>query len=62
MILGSEGNFGIITEVVLRVRPLPEKRIYDSIIFPNFDYGLTFMKEMGLSRCRPASVRTVDNL
>jgi len=40
MILGSEGNFGIITEVVLRVRPLPEIRIYDSIIFPNFDYGL----------------------
>jgi len=40
IILGSEGNFGIITEVVLRVRPLPEVRIYDSIIFPNFDYGL----------------------
>jgi len=36
MILGSEGNFGIITEAVLKVKPVPESRIYNSIIFPNF--------------------------
>ena len=47
MILGSEGNFGIITEVILRVRPLYEARIYNSVIFPNFDHGLAFMHEMG---------------
>ena len=62
MILGSEGNFGIITEIVLRVRPLYEARIYQSIIFPDFDHGLAFMNEMGHSGCWPASVRTVDNL
>lgn len=61
MILGSEGNFGIITEVVFRIRPLFEARIYNSIIFPDFDHGLAFVHEMGQSGCWPASVRTVDN-
>ncbi len=28
LVLGSEGSFGIITEVTLRVRPLPEMRKY----------------------------------
>ena len=43
MILGSEGNFGIITEVVLRIRPMYEARVYNSIIFPDMDHGLAFM-------------------
>jgi len=46
MMLGSEGNFGIITEVVLRIRLLPEVRKYNSIIFPDFEHGLSFMNEM----------------
>jgi alkyldihydroxyacetonephosphate synthase len=62
MILGSEGNFGIITDIVLRVRPIYEVRMYNSIIFPDFDHGLAFMREMGQSGCWPASIRTVDNL
>lgn len=36
LILGSEGNLGIITEVVFKVRPLPEQRLYESFIFPDF--------------------------
>jgi alkyldihydroxyacetonephosphate synthase len=35
-ILGHEGNFGIITECVIKLRPLPEVRIYESIIFHDF--------------------------
>ena len=45
--MGSEGNFGIITEVVLRIRPVPEVREFQSIIFPDFAHGLAFMKELG---------------
>ena len=38
--LGSEGSFGIITEVGLRVRPLPEKKVYEGMLFPTFDAGV----------------------
>lgn len=27
-ILGHEGNFGIITEVIIKLRPIPEAHIY----------------------------------
>lgn len=38
-ILGSEGNFGIITEAVVKLRNVPEKIVFDSIIFHDFDLG-----------------------
>jgi alkyldihydroxyacetonephosphate synthase len=42
-ILGHEGNFGIITECVIKLRPLPEVRIYESILFHDFESGTQFM-------------------
>ena len=44
-ILGHEGNFGIITECILKIRPIPEAHIYESIIFHEFDLGIKFMYE-----------------
>lgn len=44
--LGSEGMFGVITEVTLRIRPVPEVRRYGSIVFPDFREGVNFMREM----------------
>lgn len=62
MILGSEGNFGVITEAVLRIRPIPQVKTYGSIIFPNFEVGIKFMEEMARGRIWPASIRLVDNI
>lgn len=42
-ILGHEGNFGIITECTIKIRPLPEARVFDSIIFHDFESGCQFM-------------------
>ena len=39
LILGQEGNFGVVTEVIIRVRPVPEVSNFASIIFPNFEIG-----------------------
>jgi alkyldihydroxyacetonephosphate synthase len=61
LVMGSEGNYGIITEAVLRVRPIPEVKIYDSILFYDFEQGIKFMYEVSSLRQYPASLRLVDN-
>jgi alkyldihydroxyacetonephosphate synthase len=61
VILGSEGTYGVITEGVVKVQPLPECRIFGAIVFPRFDDGVAFMREVAYHRAQPASVRLVDN-
>lgn len=61
MILGSEGTLGVITEVTLKLRPLPECRKYGSIIMPNLERGIAFMREVARRQLKPASIRLVDN-
>ena len=62
IILGSEGNFGIITEAILRVREVPKVRRYGSIVFPDWESGYKFMYDVARSRVWPASIRLVDNI
>ena len=62
MVLGSEGTLGVVTEVTLKLRPLPEVKRYGSIIFPNFESGVAFMREVAKLRIAPASIRLVDNM
>ena len=45
-ILGSEGNFGIITEAIIKVKNIPEKTVYDSILFYNYEIGINFMYDV----------------
>lgn len=59
IIIGSEGSFGVITEVVLKIRPLPECKRYGSIVFPTFEDGFNCMRDIAFHRCQPASVRTI---
>ena len=60
-ILGHEGLFGIITQATIKVKALPETKIYDSILFPSYQIGAKFMYECGINRIRPASIRLIDN-
>jgi len=46
MILGSEGTLGVITEVVLKIRPLPRVVKYGSIVFPHFQSGVHALREV----------------
>ena len=52
--LGSEGMFGVITEVTLRIRPTPEVRKYGSIVFPDFKQGVDFMREVARQVSKPS--------
>ncbi|XP_077993243.1 alkyldihydroxyacetonephosphate synthase, peroxisomal-like [Glandiceps talaboti] len=60
-IMGSEGTLGVITEVTLKVRPIPECRKYGSVVFPDFEPGVACLREVAKQRCAPASIRLMDN-
>ncbi|KAG7177818.1 alkyldihydroxyacetonephosphate synthase, peroxisomal-like [Homarus americanus] len=60
-ILGSEGTLGVITEVTMKVRPIPVVKHYGSIAFPDFSSGVNCMREVAFHRCQPASIRLMDN-
>ncbi|XP_072385753.1 alkylglycerone-phosphate synthase [Diabrotica undecimpunctata] len=61
IILGSEGSLGVITEVLLKIRPLPKCKKYGSIVFPSFEKGVEFMREVAKRKWQPASIRLMDN-
>ncbi|XP_030759245.1 alkyldihydroxyacetonephosphate synthase isoform X2 [Sitophilus oryzae] len=61
VIMGSEGSLGVITEVVIKIRPVPKIRRYGSIIFYDFEDGVNCMREVARQRCQPASIRLMDN-
>lgn len=60
-IIGSEGTIGLITDVVVKLREIPEVVEYDSILFHTYDEGIEFMYEVARSKVWPASLRLVDN-
>lgn len=61
-IFGSEGSFGIVTQAIVRIFPLPEAQVFGSIIFPDLERGVDFLYELTQTATPPASVRLVDNL
>lgn len=55
--LGSEGVLGVITEVDLRIRRLPEERSFRGIAFRKLFDGLEAVRELVQSGIQPAVVR-----
>lgn len=45
VVLGCEGRLGILTEVTVRVRPLPPSRVFVAVFFPEFDEGMAAVRE-----------------
>lgn len=61
VLFGSEGNFGLVTETTLKLRPLPEVTEYQSVLFHDFETGIAFLRELSQGTIWPASIRLVDN-
>lgn len=40
------GTLGVVTEVTLKIRPLPEYQKYGSVVFPNFEQGVACLREV----------------
>jgi alkyldihydroxyacetonephosphate synthase len=60
--VGSEGTLGVITEVTLKLLPLPEERRIQAFALPSFAHGLAAIRKFMRVGWRPAVVRLHDEL
>lgn len=60
LFLGSEGIFGVVTEVTFSLRPLPETRRGQAFHFPRFHDGVPAVRELVRAGWRPPVVRLYD--
>ncbi|WP_086727907.1 FAD-binding oxidoreductase [Streptomyces carpinensis] len=60
LVLGSEGAFGVITSVTVRLRPLPQTRLYEGWRFASFEEGATALRRLAQDGPRPAVLRLSD--
>lgn len=58
--LGSEGAFGVITEVTVRVRPLPEVKVYEGWRWTSFAEGADAMRALAQADLLPTVFRLSD--
>lgn len=60
ILVGSEGVFGVITEVTLRLWRLPEHEIGAVLAFPSHETGLSALREIMQAGLRPTMARLYD--
>jgi alkyldihydroxyacetonephosphate synthase len=60
LVLGSEGAFGVITSVRVRVRPLPATTVYDAWRFASFSEGCAAMRRLAQDQLLPTVLRLSD--
>jgi alkyldihydroxyacetonephosphate synthase len=62
LFIGSEGTLGVITEVTLKIVPLPAERCMQALALPSFALGLECIRRCMRLGWRPAVVRLHDPL
>lgn len=62
LVLGSEGAFGIITSVVVRIRPRPTERHFEGWRFESFDAGLAAVRRLAQDGPLPTVLRLSDEV
>lgn len=60
LFIGSEGTLGIITEVTMRLDPIPQERRFRAYLFENLRSGLEAGRRMMTKRLRPCAIRLYD--
>ncbi|MBC2959604.1 FAD-binding oxidoreductase [Nocardioides deserti] len=60
LLLGSEGAFGVITEVTVRVRRLPAEKVYEGWGWPSFTDGAAAMRTLAQAGLLPTVLRLSD--
>jgi alkyldihydroxyacetonephosphate synthase len=60
LLIGSEGVFGVITRVRLKVHPVPESVRYEAWSFPDFATGATALRAVAQAGTGPTVIRLSD--
>jgi alkyldihydroxyacetonephosphate synthase len=60
LLVGSEGIFGVITEVTLRVRHVPSTSRYEGIFLPSWQAGLDAFRVLAQAGLKPDVMRLSD--
>jgi alkyldihydroxyacetonephosphate synthase len=60
LLLGSEGAFGVITSVTVRIRPVPQVRRYEGWRFASFEEGAAALRRLAQDGPRPTVLRLSD--
>lgn len=48
-------------QVVIKIRPVPAVTRYGSLVFPDWESGFWFEREVARKRLQPSSIRLMDN-
>ncbi|WP_431839626.1 FAD-binding oxidoreductase [Gordonia hongkongensis] len=62
LVLGSEGVFGVITSVQIRIRPAPTTRVFDAWRFASFAKGATALRRLAQDGPLPTVLRLSDEV
>jgi len=60
LVLGSEGAFGVITSVAVRIRPRPKLRVFEGWRFASFDAGAAALRKIAQDGPLPTVLRLSD--
>jgi alkyldihydroxyacetonephosphate synthase len=60
LLVGSEGALGVISELSLRVRTAPVRRIYEGVFFEGFAAGVEVMRSLAQQHAAPDVARLSD--
>lgn len=59
-ILGSEGRFGVITDAVVRVSPIPERENFGAVFFKDFTSGVRAVRALAQENPLASMIRLSD--
>ncbi|NUU67118.1 FAD-binding oxidoreductase [Enterobacteriaceae bacterium BIT-l23] len=60
LFIGAEGTLGVVTSVQLKMFPLPQTRLYDTLALPSVEAGLKILREQAMAGLRPFLLRLYD--
>lgn len=60
LFIGSEGAFGVITEITLRIRHLPTVTRYEGLMFPSYEAGVAAFRDLAQHRVTADVMRLSD--